>query len=351
MNLKYHYFNEDFQLESGETLQGIKIAYQTWGTLNEQQNNVIWVCHALTGNSDVLDWWGDLFGPNKLFDPAKYFIVCANVLGSHYGSTGPLSAQKNGLKYYHKFPKITTLDMVNAHEILRKDLKLNKIHLLIGASLGGQQAIQWAVAYPDIVEQLSLIATNAAHSPYGIAFNESQRMAIQADETFKYAYDEAGANGLKAARSIAMLSYRSPSGYGATQQEENPNKMDNFKAASYQRYQGKKVTQRFNAFSYIILSKAMDSHNIFRNHSDALARIKARTLCIGITTDILFPTNEQKYLNTHIQDSIYTEINSDFGHDGFLVEGKQLEQILKDFLTGNTAKYKPTKFKQKQLIA
>jgi homoserine O-acetyltransferase len=350
MELKYLYFNEDFQLESGENLQGIKIAYQTWGTLNKEQNNVVWVCHALTGNSDVFDWWGGLFGENQYFNPEDHFIVCANVLGSAYGSTGPLSQKKDGKKYYHNFPSITTLDMVHAHEILRESLGINKINFLIGASLGGQQAIQWAVSFPEVVDQLALIATNAKHSPYGIAFNESQRLAIKSDDTFKYSYDEAGKSGLKAARSIAMLSYRSPTGYEATQSEDDNEKRDDFKAASYQRYQGEKFANRFNAFSYWSLSKSMDSHNIFRNHDDALKRIRARTLCIGITTDILFPIAEQKFLNGQIKDSIYAEIDSEFGHDGFLVESAQLEKIINDFIKGNTAKYKPTTFKKRQLI-
>lgn len=350
MSLKYLYHNEDFQLESGESLEGIRIAYQTWGELNPKKNNVIWVCHALTGNADVFDWWGGLFGENKYFNPKDYFIVCANVLGSHYGSTGPLSVKRNGKKFYHSFPDITTLDMVNAHEILRNKLGIEKINLLIGASLGGQQAVQWSVAFPEVVDQLALIATNAKHSPYGIAFNETQRMAIKSDNTFKYSYDDAGKAGLKAARAIAMLSYRSASGYEATQSEDSNEKIGDFKASSYQRYQGEKFAKRFNAFSYISLSKTMDSHNVFRNHSDALNRIKARTICIGITTDLLFPTTEQQFLNENIKDSVYAEIESEFGHDGFLVEGEQLEKILNDFLKGNTAKYKPTIFKQKHLI-
>ncbi len=350
MSLKYLYHNEDFQLESGESLKGIKIAYQTWGTYDPSKNNVVWVCHALTGNANVFDWWGDLFGDDKYFNPKEYFIICANVLGSHYGSTGPLSKRANGIKYYHSFPNITTLDMVNAHEILRKELGLEKIDFLIGASLGGQQAVQWASSYPEVIKQLALIATNAKHSPYGIAFNETQRMTIQADQTFRYSYDEAGLEGLKAARAIAMLSYRSGSGYGATQYEINNEKQDDFRASSYQRYQGEKFAKRFNAFSYWSLSKSMDSHNVFRVHADALERITARTICIGITTDLLFPPSEQKFLNDQISNSIYTEIESEFGHDGFLVEGGQLEKILNDFLKENTAKYKPTIFKQKHLI-
>ena len=350
MSLKYHYFDEDFQLESGEHLQGIKIAYQTWGEINPEKNNIIWVCHALTGNADVFDWWPGLFGENNLFNPKDYFIICANVLGSHYGSTGPLSIQKDGDKRYHSFPQITPLDQINAHEVLRSYLGIEKVSFLIGASLGGQQAVQWAVSFPNRIEKLALIATNAQHSPYGIAFNESQRLAIKADETFKFSFDDAGKNGLIAARSIAMLSYRSPSGYKSTQSEEAHTKQDDFKASSYQKYQGEKFANRFNAYSYWTLSKTMDAHNVFRNHENALERIQARTICIGITTDILFPVSEQQFLNENIKDSIYAEIDSDFGHDGFLVEGKQLETIIKDFLEEKTAKYKPTIFKSQNLI-
>ena len=130
MSLKYLYHNETFPLESGESLEGIKIAYQTWGDLEKSKGKVVWVCHALTGNSDVFDWWGDLFGDCKLFNPEDYFIVCANVLGSHYGSTGPLTKRPNGKKYYHNFPKVTPLDMIHAHEILRQELGIQRIHRL-----------------------------------------------------------------------------------------------------------------------------------------------------------------------------------------------------------------------------
>jgi len=323
------------QLESGATLPAVQVAYHTYGTLNAAQDNVVWVCHALTANADVLGWWPGLFGPSYFFDSADYFIICANVLGSCYGSTGPLTPVADGGEpLYHEFPLLTIRDMVAAHDQLRQHLGLTKIHTLIGGSLGGQQAVEWAIHQPALFENLILLATNARHSPWGIAFNESQRLAIQADQTYYSATPEGGQQGLKAARAMALLSYRSYEAYGTTQAELTDEKLDHFRASSYQQYQGDKLVARFNAYTYVALSKAMDSHNAGRGRGDlgtALGQVQARTLVIGITSDVLFPPAEQQLLARHIPGAQYVEMESQFGHDGFLIETVQITNFLERF--------------------
>lgn len=342
-----------FHLESGQKINDLNIAYHTYGTFDPEKNNVVWVCHALTANSDVFDWWKGVFGENDLFNPNDYFIVCANIIGSCYGTTGPKSG-KNPL--LDKFPFITTRDMARAHESLRIHLGIEKIYLLIGASLGGQQALEWSVEQPRLFEHLVLIATNARHSAYGIAFNEVQRLAVFSDETFGKGNKNGGKKGLITARSIAMLSYRSYEGYLKTQTEPDNNKTDDFRASSYQRYQGQKLADRFNAYSYVILSKAMDAHNIGRKRPSveiALQQIQAKTLVIGIESDLLFPLCEQHYLCEWIPWSNLGKIDSDFGHDGFLVENIQLTNLISDFLKNDFKQYRPTIFKtnNKKVIA
>lgn len=333
---------EAFQLENGQQLRNLEIAYHTYGKLNEQKNNVIWVCHALTANADVLDWWQGLFGPNALFNPNDHFIICANVLGSHYGTTNPLSTNPvNGLPYYLSFPQFTIRDIVAAHQILANHLGIDYIKVLIGGSLGGQQALEWSISEPNKIENLVLMATNAAHSPWGIAFNESQRLAITTDRTFFAHKPDGGNKGLKIARSIALLSYRTYSAYGNTQLESVNEKTDNFRASSYQNYQGEKLTNRFNAYSYYYLTKAMDSHNIGRNRNsivDALKTVKANTLVIGIENDILFPLSEQKYLAEHIEDAQFYALQSDYGHDGFLIETDALTNVIGNFIRDSSTK-------------
>lgn len=310
----------------------MELAYHCYGTRAPDDSNVVWACHALTANSDVLDWWAGLFGPSYLFDPARHFIVCANNLGSCYGSTGPLSLNtETGKPYFHDFPLITIRDMVRAHELLRRHLGIRRIGLLIGGSQGGQQALEWAIQQPELVDRLVLVATNAMHSPWGVAFNESQRMAIAADPTWRERRPDAGIAGMKVARSIALLSYRHYHTYAQSQQAQGTDPLDGFPAASYQRYQGEKLAKRFNAFSYWALSKAMDTHHVGRGRGDiapALARIRAKTLAISISSDLLFPPEEQRFLAQHIPGAVWAEIASSYGHDGFLTETAALSQVI-----------------------
>ncbi len=326
----------EFLLESGKKLSNLSLAYQTWGTLNADRSNVVWVCHALTGNHRVQEWWGDLFGEGKCFDPEDYFIAAVNVPGSAYGSTGPLSEELPAEEQFDSFPVLTIRDMAACLELVRKELKIERIHVLIGASLGGQQLLEWSLLIPGKVDHIIPIATNVKHSPFGIAFNEAQRMAIQADPTYYSKEQNGGEAGLKAARAIGMLSYRSYQGYKITQSEENHEVFDDFKASSYQKYQGEKLAKRFNAFSYWILSKAMDSHNVFRERDEKVfEQCIMPALVIGIDSDLLFPISEQEELAEKLPNSKLIRLQSDFGHDGFLVETATLTTHIKQFLKSN----------------
>lgn len=316
-------------------LPGFQLAYTTFGRLNKERSNVVWVCHALTGSSDFTDWWAGLFGKGKLYDPEEWFVICANTLGGCYGSTGPLSLNPDTLQpFYHSFPQLTNRDIVRAFDLLRQELGLAQVHTLLGGSLGGQQALEWAVQQPEVFQCLVHVASNARHSAWGIAFNESQRMAIRQDSTWQQSIPEAGLEGLKTARAIAMLSYRHYKGYEETQQEPGNSITDNFRAASYQVYQGEKLAGRFNAYTYWYLSKAMDSHHIGRDRGGvgkALERLKARCLFVGVDTDLLFPVEEQRALHTQVPGSDFALIHSLYGHDGFLVETAQLSQAIQAF--------------------
>jgi homoserine O-acetyltransferase/O-succinyltransferase len=329
-------YSSSFTLECGQTLPGFHLAYATAGRISPSGDNVIWICHALTANANAADWWSGMVGPGKTFDPARHFIICANILGSHYGSTGPLSVNpQTNEPYYHDFPLVTIRDMVQALDLLRRSLGIERIHTCIGGSMGGQQALEWAIMQPELIENLVLLATNAQHSAWGIAFNESQRLAIEADPTWRERRPDAGAAGMKAARSIALLSYRNYDTYVKTQTCRNPDQTDNFPASSYQQYQGDKLVRRFNTFSYWTLSKAMDSHNVGRGRGgvkEGLARVQSRTLVIGIRTDVLFPTEEQRFLAEYIREAHFEEIESLYGHDGFLIESEQIRERYLAFL-------------------
>lgn len=340
-NKVFHY-KEKFQLESGRYLPELQLLYTTYGKLNDDKSNVIWVCHAFSGNSDFTEWWGGLFGDGRLFDPQKHFVICVNMPGGCYGSTGPLSENpETGSPYFHDFPVLTNKDMVNSYELVRQHLKIERIHTVIGCSMGGQHAIEWSVTKPELFDHLIAIGANAKHSPWAIAFNETQRMAIAADQTWIESNENAGIEGMKAARAVGLLSYRNYICYDAKQHESTEEVFDNFKAASYQNYQGEKMKKRFNAFSYWIISKAMDSQNVGRGRgsvAEALKRIKAKSLFLGIESDILFPVAEQKYLAEHVDGGVYDHIDSVYGHDGFLLEFEKLTVTINRFYQNKSAR-------------
>lgn len=335
--LQHFHHQATFTLENGDTLPGLTIAYTTHGCLNASGTNVVWICHALTASADPTDWWQGLVGEDAAINPEAHFIVCANIIGSCYGTTGPLSIDpRTGEPYYHRFPFLSIRDMVQAHILLRRHLGIEQIGLLAGGSMGGYQALEWALTEPALIQQLFLLATSAAESPWGIAIHTAQRMAIEADGTWREEQALAGANGLKAARAIGMITYRNYELMGQQQADPDNGKLDNFRVSSYLQYQGEKLVNRFNAYSYYVLTKAMDTHNISRNRAattgDILRTIPQKTLLIGISSDILCPPQEQRYLAAHLPACTYVEITSPYGHDGFLVESEQIAVHLKQWL-------------------
>lgn len=335
--MKKFIYDKEFVSESGARLPSLEIAYHTYGELNDSRDNVIWVCHALTANSDVKAWWPGMVGEGLALDTSRYFIVCANIPASCYGSTGPLSInEESGEPWFLDFPMLTIRDVVNVLELLRQHLGIRRIDTVIGASVGGQQALEYAIMYPDITDRLVFIASNARQSPWAVAFNESQRLAIEADPSFRIRNIYGGREGLKAARSIALLSYRNHLTYNRTQAENGEDPLCDFRAASYQAYQGDKLVRRFNVWSYYRLTQMTDSHNVGRGRGGlkaALARIEADVLCVGISSDLLFPVDELKLVAGTVARGRYVEIDSDNGHDGFLIEAWKLTAVLKPFLS------------------
>lgn len=333
----YYTFPEPFELELGGKIENLTIAYDTYGTPAEGGSNAVWVCHALTANSDVADWWPHTVEKGAFLDPEKCFTVCANIIGSCYGSTGPLSINPaTGKPYYGDFPRLTIRDMARAHSLLADHLGLRRIHALVGSSVGGFQAVEWIAAEPRRFGRLVLIATDVKASPWSIAIDETQRMAIRADATWGEPRPDAGAAGLAAARAIGLLSYRGGEGYNLTQQDPESDTLPaDHRACTYQRHQGDKLVKRFNAYSYMTILDAFDTHDVGRGRGGvdaALRRICCPTMVVGLTTDIIFTPAEQREIARRIPGAVYREISSPLGHDGFLVEHGQLNAILNDFL-------------------
>ena len=335
--MDYFFYPHQFQLENGAVLPKLTIAYSTYGKLDADKSNVVWVCHALTANSNAAEWWGGVVGNGHVIDPEKYFIVCANIIGSCYGTTGPLSIHPHTKEpYYNNFPAITIRDMVQAHILLRKQLGIQKILLVMGGSMGGYQAMEWCIMEKEVIENLFLLATSATESAWGIATHTAQRLSIEADCTWQHKDNNAGAKGLKAARAIGMLTYRNYCIMVQQQQDGDAEKLDNYKASAYINYQGNKLIQRFNAYSYWLLTKSMDSHHIARsrggNAAAVLQHIHQKTLLIGISSDILCPLVEQHFLAKHLPNASLVEIDSDYGHDGFMVESEVISGHLEEWL-------------------
>jgi homoserine O-acetyltransferase len=319
----------DFLLESGQKIPDLELVYHTYGELNENRSNVVWAFHALSANADVMDWWPGLFGDNDYFNPQEYHIICVNVLGSPYGSTRPND---------ENFPLYTVRDVVKAHLLLADVLNISHIHVAIGGSFGGSQAIEFAYSFEGLIDNLILIASSAKESAWGIAIHESQRMAMKADPTF--GLPEGGSDGIKAARAIGMLTYRSVRSF-ETQQTNYDDRVDDFDVSSYIQYQGVKFDRRFDSLSYYYLSKCMDTHNIGRDRGgveQALNQIGTKTLVIGIDSDMLLPTRLQRFIASCLPNGYYREINSDFGHDGFLIETEKLTQTISKFIRTSPVK-------------
>ncbi len=338
--IRKEYIHKDkFEFEAGGSVSGLKVVYhqseRDWQSNDERK--VLWICHALTANSDAEDWWPELVGPGKLFDTEKYFVVCANMLGSAYGSSGPSSINPATKEpYYFDFPKITVRDIVKANDLVREHLDTEHIDFMVGGSIGGFQSVEWSIMKPEVIRKAVYIACGVRVTPWLTAFNESMRMALEADPSFRACESlKGGETGLRCARSIALISYRSYEGYNATQSEKDGDCLFADRAGSYQRYQGRKLSDRFDAYSYYYLCNSVDSNNIGRGRGGvekALEAIRTDCTVIGIDSDRLFPVEEQKFIAEHISGAKYHEITSKFGHDGFLLENDQLTEIIKPLL-------------------
>lgn len=319
--MQTHLLTQPVNTEAGDTLHNIRVAYHTYGTLNPARDNVVWVLHALTGTSDAAQWWPEIVGEGKPIDPRKHFIICANMIGSCYGTTFESASESQPLPH-HQTPVrtlLTTRDVVNVFSQLADELGIGTIELLIGGSMGGQQVLEWCIQQPHRINTAITIAANAQHSPWGIAFNAAQRMAI-----------ESGPGGLAVARAIGMISYRTHTDF-THKQTDADEKLTDYAAESYQRYQGQKLVDRFNAQSYHTLTRIMDSHNVGRGRGGvrtALASIRARTIVVGIDTDILFPIQEQELISFHVPGSEFLVMQSTVGHDAFLADQQQLAHLL-----------------------
>lgn len=320
-----------FPLETGQVLPRLTIAYHTYGTLNATGDNVIWVCHALTANSNVADWWAGLFGSGRLFDPERYFIVCANIIGSCYGSTCARSINPGtGRAYGPDFPVVTIRDMVQAHDLLRKHLKINEIALCIGGSCGGHQVMEFAYLLKERMKKMALLVTSARETAWAIAIHEAQRMAIQADPTWRDDDNRAGNAGMKAARGFGLVGYRTFDAY-KNDQTDSDEKLNEYRAATYIRHQGDKLDRRFYAQCYWHLTKSLDTHHIGRGRGGAATALGELTLSafvLSIDSDVLIPPSEQLFLAENLPNVTHSQLQSPYGHDGFLIETEAIGKLI-----------------------
>lgn len=353
------------QLACGATLGPITVAYETYGVLTPEKDNAIFVCHALTGDAHVAGrhlpsdrkpgWWDELVGPGKALDTDRYFVICANVLGGCQGTTGPTSINpQTGQPYRLTFPVITVGDIVEVHAALVRHLGIDRLLGVIGGSLGGMQVLEWAARFPDSIHTATVLASAARLSAQGIAFNAVGRRAIYVDPQFKDGkYDGQGQEqgpryGLALARMVAHITYLSEASiekkFGRRLQHSDHftydlNRETEFQIESYLHYQGERFVERFDANSYIYLTKAMDYFDLAENYgslSAALGRTRARFLVTSYTTDWLFPTEQSKELVTALigsgRHATFLELDSPYGHDSFLIEVEQLAALVTPFL-------------------
>jgi homoserine O-acetyltransferase len=324
-------------LDCGIDLPGAQVAYRTWGRLDRHRSNAVLVCHALTGSADVDAWWPDLLGPGRALDPASDFIVCSNVLGSCYGTTGPAS-RKPGAEtpWGPDFPAITIRDIVRTQAALLDLLGVERLRLVVGGSLGGMQVLEWALLFPERVEAIAPIATSARHSAWCVGLSAAQRQAIAADPAWRgghYMPDAPPRAGLAAARMVAMCAYRSPASFDLRFGREREDD-GRFKVESYLQHQGHKLVDRFDANAYVTLTRAMDTHDVGRGRDGshaALGRIRARTLVVSIASDVLYVPSEQREIASAIPGARLAFIPTPHGHDGFLIEGAAVNDLLADF--------------------
>ncbi len=354
--------DEPLTLELGGRLDHVAVAFETYGELDASGSNVILLCHALTGSAhaagshereQVPGWWDPLIGPGKPIDTNRFFVICSNVLGGCYGTTGPVSIDPaTGRAFGISFPRYTIRDMVQVQRRLMDRLGVNSIHAVIGGSMGGMQVLEWAAMYPDMVRSIAAIAIGARHSAWAIGMNEVARRAIMADPAWKrghYPLGEQPETGLGLARAIAMLSYRSYDSLEAKfGREMRPGAVPgsslahsrkalemSFEIASYLSYQGVKLVKRFDANTYIHLTHAMDDFDIGEGRGGVtrvLKQMKMPALVMGIPSDVLYPEAEQRELMEHLPNATYAQLSSPHGHDAFLIEYPQLAARLRRFL-------------------
>ncbi|HOJ65331.1 MAG TPA: homoserine O-acetyltransferase [Spirochaetota bacterium] len=368
-NIKYYTFakEKDFLLESGEYFGPITVAYETFGTLNENKDNAIFVIHALTGDTHVTGdydpdnttpgWWDTLVGKNKAIDTEKYFIICANYFGGCMGTTSPSSIDpETGKEYGLKFPMFTVTDMVKVQKELIDYLGIKKLKCIIGGSLGGMLTLEWNVLYPDMMENSIIIAAAHKTSPQIIAFYEVGRNAILSDPNFNngdYYNGNFPERGLAIARMVAHITYLSKgaieSKFGRDIKRDilETDQMYGifgpmFQVESYLRYQGRKFVSRFDANSYLYLTKAMDMYDMTRGKNrlnDIVAKFKSRILIVTFTSDWHFSPQESweivKALMNEDKEVTYVNIDSPYGHDAFLLKNEELEKVIKSFLSNH----------------
>ncbi|MCS6988090.1 MAG: homoserine O-acetyltransferase [Chloroherpetonaceae bacterium] len=334
---KFFKSQEPLALELGGELPELQIAYRVWGKLNESGDNAILICHGLTGSADADMWWKEMFGRGRAFNEETDFIVSTNALGSCYGTTGPVSINPLTEKPYGAaFPLITIRDMVRAQKRLMDFLGVQRVKMVIGGSLGGMQALEWALMYPDFIESVVTISASGRHSAWCIGVSEAQRQAIYADADFKdgnYDPRQQPRKGLAAARMMAMLTYRSFSVFQERFARRRQND-DLFEVESYLRYQGQKLVERFDANAYITLTKAMDTHDVARDRGEyetVLKELSQPTLVVSASSDILYFPEEQEELARLIPNAELAVMQTNNGHDAFLIDIPEVARLVADF--------------------
>jgi homoserine O-acetyltransferase len=324
-----------FRLEGGGRLDGVRVAYRTWG---EPKAEATLICHALTGSADADDWWGGLFGPGRVFDPYRDYIVAVNVLGGCSGTTGPTSAQPGRLAPYGPdFPDVSIRDMVRLQSLVLSHLGVARLRLVIGGSMGGMQTLEWALMYPERVDAIVPIGVGAAQSPWAIALSETQRQAIVTDPRFRngrYRKGRGPDDGLATARMIAMCSYRSPDNFatrfGRVEQDEG-----GFAVQSYLRHQGAKLVERFDANTYLALLSSMDGYDLGRGRGPTeavLRHVSTPALAVGISSDALYPAREVEELARSLGNAEFALLEAPQGHDAFLIETDRLNDLVVDWI-------------------
>ena len=359
VSTQYYKPSDALILEGGERLENITIAYETYGKLNKEKSNAIMVCHALSGDAHAAGlhdgdskpgWWDIIIGPGRCLYTDKYFIICSNVIGGCKGSTGPSSLNpETGKPYALDFPIITIKDMINAQKKLIDYLGIKQLFAVIGGSMGGMQVLQWCISYPDMVRMAIPIATSAYSSPQQIAFNEVGRRAIISDQNWnhgEYYSLQFPDNGLALARMIAHITYLSNESmyqkFGRRLQDKEEFSFDfstEFQVESYLHYQGSSFTKRFDANTYLYITKAIDYFDLTINGSlsEGLKDVKAKFLVISVDSDWLYPPSQSKEilmaLTANEVDVSNFEMKSSYGHDAFLIEGGQLNYVIENFLS------------------